>query len=183
MDEFDTFGLELFLDMGIDLLFILRDFSVAFIIGCGWAYFFGSDKRAIPVAGLLGGLGHCISSVLIQLGVNLIFSTLTGCLFIGIAGIYAAHLVHTPPVVFTMPACITMIPGKYAYRTLLGCIKMASADYAQTHPNALNEIAYNFIITVTLLFALAFGVSVGVLLFRSKSIKDIKIRSPFLRKN
>ncbi|MDR1743809.1 MAG: threonine/serine exporter family protein [Dysgonamonadaceae bacterium] len=168
--------------MTIDILFILKDLSIAFVIGSGWAYFFGSDKRAIPVAGLLGGIGHCIASVLCQSGVSLIFSTLTGCLFIGIAGIYAAHIVHTPPVVFTMPACITMIPGKYAYRTLLGCIKLTDADYVATHPYALNEIAHNFILTVTLLFTLAIGVSVGVLLFKSKSIKDLKIKKSFLKK-
>lgn len=165
--------------MEIDLPFILKDFAIAFVIGSGWAYFFGSDKRAIPMAGLLGGIGHCISSVLIQCGLNLIFSTLSGCLFIGLAGIFAAHIVHTPPVVFTMPAVITMIPGKYAYRTLLGCIKLTDAAYVEANPNALNEIAHNFILTVTLLFTLAIGVSVSVLLFRSKSIKYMKIGKSF----
>ena len=165
--------------MEIDFAFILKDFAIAFVIGSGWAYFFGSDKRAIPMAGLLGGIGHCISSVLFQCGLNLIFSTLSGCIFIGLAGIFAAHIVHTPPVVFTMPAVITMIPGKYAYRTLLGCIKLTDAAYVETNPNALNEIAHNFILTVTLLFTLAIGVSVSVLLFRSKSIKYMKIGKSF----
>lgn len=165
--------------MGMDLSFIIKDIAIAFVIGSGWAFFFGSDKKAIAAAGALGGLGHCLASVLAALGVNLIFSTLAGCLFIGLAGIVVAYIVHTPPVVFTMPASITMIPGKYAYRTLLGCIQLTNPDYLETYPNALNEVAHNFIITVTLLFVLAIGVSASVLLFRSPSIKDFKIRKLF----
>lgn len=168
--------------MEINLLFIIKDIATAFVIGSGWAFLFGSDKKAILAAGVLGGLGHCLSSVLSALGAHLIFATLAGCVFIGLAGIVVAYIVHTPPVVFTMPACITMIPGKYAYRTLLGCIQLTEPNYLESYPNALNEVAHNFIITVTLLFTLAIGVSVSVLLFRSPSIKDFKIRKLFSKK-
>ena len=53
-------------------------------------------------------------------GLGLITSTLSGTVLIGLLGIVLAHRVHTPPIVFTMPACITMIPGMYAYKTMLG---------------------------------------------------------------
>ena len=98
----------------LTLLNIARDFGIAFVVGFCWAILFGSPKRLLWVAGLLGGMGHCIRFVLIQLDFGLITATLAGSVLIGLVGIYAAHKVDSPPVVFTMPACITMIPGMFA---------------------------------------------------------------------
>ena len=107
----------------LTIINILWDFGVAFVVGFCWAILFGSPKRLLWVAGLLGGMGHSIRFVLIQLDFGLITATLAGSVIIGLIGIFAAHRVDSPPVVFTMPACITMIPGMFAYRTMLGGIK------------------------------------------------------------
>lgn len=107
--------------MGID---IFRDASLSFFVAIGFALLFETPRKALFVSGILGGVGHCIRFVLIHSGFGLVSSTLCGTVFIGLAGIYCAHRIHTPPVVFTLPACITMIPGLYAYRTMLGCIRI-----------------------------------------------------------
>ncbi|MFV0418067.1 MAG: threonine/serine exporter family protein [Dysgonomonas sp.] len=160
----------------LTILNVLRDFGIAFIVGFGWAILFGSPKRLLWVAGLLGGMGHSIRFILIQLDFGLITATLAGSVLIGLIGIFAAHRVDSPPVVFTMPACITMIPGMFAYRTMLAGIKITDLSTVEQDPHILVEAAHNLMLTMSLLFTLAIGICIGALLFRKSSVKHISFR-------
>ena len=160
----------------LNILNILRDISIAFIIGFCWAILFGSPKKLLWVAGLLGGMGHCIRFILIQLDFGLITATLAGSIAIGLAGIYAAHKVDSPPVVFTMPACITMIPGMFAYKTMLAGIKITDIATIEQNPHILAEMTHNLMLTMSLLFTLAIGICIGALLFRKPSVKNISFK-------
>jgi uncharacterized membrane protein YjjB (DUF3815 family) len=171
--------------MTSDLLFrILLDFGLAFVVGFCWGILFGSPKRILWMAGLLGALGHSLRFVLLESGVVLITATMISAVTIGILGIYCAHKVHHPPVVFTMPAFITMIPGLYAYRTMLGCIKLTDPAIVQKTPDIMVQIGHNLMLTLSLLAILAIGISIAALLFRTKSVKEInfgkkqKIKKP-----
>lgn len=154
-------------------LTLLRDGLFASVVAVGFAILFNTPRRVLAMAGLLGGLGHGIRFVLLQNDVGLIAATLAGAVFIGLAGILCAHRVHVPPVVFTMPACITMIPGLYAYRAMLGCIRITDLHRVTTDPLLLPETAHYFVLTASLLFALGIGICSGTLLFRKKSAKSI----------
>lgn len=162
--------------MELTVFTILRDFAIAFVVAVCWGILFGSPRRILWVAGLLGGLGHCIRFVLVHFEVGIISATLAGSVIVGLVGIFAAHKVNSPPVVFTMPACITMIPGLYAYRTMLGGIKLTSMPDGAPSPDMLFELSYNLTLTMSLLFTLAIGISIGVLLFRKSSVRDIRLK-------
>ena len=94
--------------MELTIFNILLDFAIAFVVGFCWAILFGTSRKVLYVAGLLGGMGHALRFVLIQLDCGLIFATLAASILIGLVGIFTAHRVNQPPVVFTMPACITI---------------------------------------------------------------------------
>lgn len=144
----------------------------------GWGILFGTPRRALWVAGLLGGGGHAARFLLLECGMNIIPATLCASLLIGLCGISFAHRTDNPPVVFTMPACITMIPGMFAYRSMLGGIRLTSQEMIDKNPNLIPEIAHNVTLTFSLLVALAVGISVGVLIFRKRSVRDIKLPIP-----
>jgi len=160
--------------ISFDILFsVLRDFAVAFVVAVSWGILFGTPKNILVVAGLLGGMGHCMRFIFLQFGFGLIFSTLIGSVAIGLMGIYVAHRVNNPPVVFTMPACITMIPGMFAYKTMLAGIKITDLSTVEKDPSILTSMAHNFTLTVSLLFTLAIGICIAALLFRKTSVKEI----------
>lgn len=167
----------------LTILNVLRDFSIAFIVGYGWAILFGAPKRLLWVAGLLGGMGHCVRFILIELDFGLITATLAGSVLVGLIGIFAAHRVDSPPVVFTMPACITMIPGMFAYRTMLAGIKVTDLPTVEQDPHILIEAAHNLMLTMSLLFTLAIGICIGALLFRKSSVKNISFKDIIGKKN
>ncbi|MBD8347152.1 MULTISPECIES: threonine/serine exporter family protein [unclassified Dysgonomonas] len=156
------------------LLSIARDFAIAFVVGVCWGVLFGTPKKVLIVAGLLGGLGHCLRFILLELDFGLIMATLTGSVAIGFIGIVAAHRVDNPPVVFTMPACITMIPGMYAYKTMLAGIKITDLSVVDDNPTILITMAHNLTLTMSLLFTLAIGICIAALLFRQTSVKEIE---------
>lgn len=161
---------------GLTIVDILHDFAIAFVVGFCWAILFGSPKRILWVAGLMGAMGHSIRFILIQLDFGLITATLAGSVLIGLVGIFVAHKVDSPPVVFTMPACITMIPGMYAYKTMLAGIKITDMSILENNPHILLEMTHNLMLTMSLLFTLAIGICIGALLFRKNSVKDISLR-------
>lgn len=169
--------------MELTVLNVLIDFCVAFMVAIGWGILFGSPKRLLIVAGLLGGLGHSIRFVLVQLDMGLIAATLVGSVIVGLLGIFVSKKVYSPPVVFTMPACITMIPGLYAYRTMMGGIKLIDVTAAEKDPSILIEMFHNLVLTMSLLFTLAIGICIGALLFRKSTVRDIKWRSLLLHKD
>lgn len=152
---------------------LMRDMLLSFVVAVGFALLFTTPRRVLWVAGLLGGLGHGLRFLLIQNQVNIIPATLAGAVFIGLMGIFMSHRVHTPPVVFTMPACITMIPGLFAYRAMLGCIKITDLEMVKKDPSILPVTAHYFVVTASLLFTLAIGICIGALLFRKRSVKSM----------
>lgn len=154
---------------------VVRDFSIAFVVAFCWGILFGSPRKILLVAGLMGGLGHSIRFILLQLDFGLISATLAGSVAIGLIGIFVAHKVHNPPVVFTMPACITMIPGVFAYKTMLAGIKMTDLSVATNNPTILIQMTHNLMLTMSLLFTLAIGICIGALLFRKTSVRDISL--------
>lgn len=156
------------------ILNILRDFSIAFVVAVCWGILFGTPKKILVVAGLLGGLGHSLRFVMLQLDFGLISATLAGSVFIGLLGIVVAHRVHNPPVVFTMPACITMIPGMYAYKTMLAGMKITDLATVESDPSLMTTMAHNLTLTMSLLFTLAIGICIAALLFRATSVKEIE---------
>ena len=156
-------------------LLILKDFCFAFCVAVGFGSLFNTPNRVLLIAGILGGLGHSLRFCLYEgLEFGLITSTLSGTVLIGLLGIVLAHRVHTPPIVFTMPACITMIPGMYAYKTMLGFIRLTDESGLSRNPQDLDTTFHNLVLTGSLLFTLAVGISISVLLFRQSSVKMLK---------
>ncbi|WP_101690070.1 threonine/serine exporter family protein [Dysgonomonas massiliensis] len=163
--------------MELTFVNVLIDFSIAFIVAVGWGILFGSPRRLLLVAGLLGGLGHSIRFVFVQLDMGLITATLVGSVIVGLTGIWVSKIVKSPPVVFTMPACITMIPGLYAYRTMMSGIRLIDLKGAENDPSVLIEMSHNLMLTMSLLFTLAIGICIGALLFRKSTVRDIKLKT------
>lgn len=163
------------------ILSVLIDFTIAFVVGACWGVLFGTPKKILVIAGLLGGMGHSLRFILLQLDMGLITATLAGSVAIGLVGIFVAYKVDNPPVVFTMPACITMVPGMFAYKTMLAGIKMTDMEILNSDSSIIPTMMHNFMLTVSLLFTLAIGICIGVLLFRKSSVKHIGIARKLVR--
>ncbi len=147
----------------------------ATIVSTGFATLFVTPRRALWATALLGAIGFSIKYILLHdvLEGHIVLSSFIAAMVIGILGMYFAHRVHTPPVVFTIPAVINMIPGKLGYEFMIGIIKIVSfeKEYNVTLPfvyETMNKgLKMGFIMMV-----LALGVTTPIMLFNTYSVKD-----------
>lgn len=145
----------------------------------GFAVIFNVPVRTLFPIFLMAAIGGIIKLLVLPY-VGIVFSTLIGCIIIGLLSVFAAHYKHSPPFIFAIPAVIPMVPGTFAYYTMKGFIKLAY----NTNPNDFEIILYdtvtNGIKTMFVLMAITIGVYAPMLLTRKESAKQIKM--PLLTK-
>ena len=83
-----------------------------------------------------------------------------------------AHRTHTPPLVFTIPAVINMIPGLLSYKFMVGMIDwiMEPNGNQQSVAEVIQTFSFG-ISAIFIVFALAFGVAISVIVFKNHSVK------------
>ncbi len=147
----------------------------AMLVSLGFAALFNTPRRAMWVVALLGALGFGIKTTLITdfIPGQVVLASLAGASAVGILGTYFAHRVHTPPIVFTIPAVINMIPGKFGYEFMIGLLH--TVTYGKEKSGSFDffmEVFNNGLKTGFILMALAFGVIFPILMFNTRSVKN-----------
>lgn len=141
----------------------------------GFAILFNVPKRTLWVIFLMGALGGALKLFTLQLGGGIILGSFFGAVLVGFLSIGAAHLKHSPPFVFAIPAVIPMVPGAFAYRMMLGVIRLSGDVDHAVFLQLMEETFSNGLKAFLVLMALSLGVSAPMLLTRRESAKNIKL--------
>lgn len=141
----------------------------------GFGILFNVPSRTLYMIFFLAMLGGLTKLFLMHINAGVILSSFVGASVIGILSIPAAHNKHAPPLVFSIPALIPMVPGAFAYRTMLGLIKLTALSDPDLYSNILNETVSNGLKTVFILLTLAAGASIPMLVTRKSSAKHMKL--------
>ena len=141
----------------------------------GFAVLFNVPRRTLVIIWLIGALGGFAKFFFMDLGLNIVVASLFSAALIGFISVYAAHIQKSPPLIFSIPSVIPMVPGAFAYRMMLGFMKLVgeqtdSATYIQTLADTTNNGLKAFFI----LMALAAGVSIPMLITRKETFKRTK---------
>lgn len=147
---------------------------------CGWgavgfAILFNVPVRTLFAIWICGALGGFLKFGLLLLGAGVVSASFAGALAIGISSIPTAHFRHAPPMIFAIPSVIPLIPGVFAYRTMLGLIRLTGTigpDYQAIISDTVNNGAK----TLFIIMSLAMGVAVPMHLMRKESVKNIRLR-------
>ena len=145
----------------------------ASLAALGFAILFTVPKRALWAVALLASIAYASREISLINGLDLVVGSLAASCFIGLIGIQLAHWVHTPTTVFVIPAVIPMVPGVFAYRTMMGLLEISRSSAVSNE--ILLQTASNGLNTVFILLALAVGVSLPSLLFKNRSVKEIRL--------
>ena len=144
----------------------------------GFAILFNVPQRTLLVIWAMGALGGLAKFFLLGLEANIALASLGGATLIGILSIYAAHNKQAPPLVFSTPAVIPMVPGAFAYRMMLGCMELANTSInSDTYLKTLAETTNNGLKALFILIALSAGVAIPMLVTRKDTFKRIKSSS------
>lgn len=145
---------------------LLRDAWWSAIAALGFAVLFSVPPRLLWGCMLGGAVGHMVRTFCMQMGLSIEAGTLLGAMAIGLLGEWLARRTHTPALVFTVSAAIPMVPGAFAFGTMLNLIDFSNTPDAGAGQVLLWQAAYDAIKTALVLAAIAFGITWPALVLR-----------------
>jgi uncharacterized membrane protein YjjB (DUF3815 family) len=148
---------------------VLIDGILASIAAIGFAVLSNPPRKAILISAILAAIGHSLRFFLINSGVEISLASFAAATAVGLFSVIFARLIHCPAEVFAFPSLLPMIPGMYAYRTILSLIKFMQSTDDILNQAFFMDFFHNGITTVFVLFALVVGVSLPILLFPKHS--------------
>lgn len=161
--------------MGILILNILEVAIWSGIAAIGFGILFNIPKKAILTVFILGFAAGLIKFVLLKFSIDIVLASFIAALFVGILSMPLAHKIHQPPVVFSIPAVIPMIPGYYAYETVLSIMKFTFMETEVLKRATLMDVIFtNGFTMFFILLSLTIGVSFPMLVMRKDSVKKLE---------
>jgi uncharacterized membrane protein YjjB (DUF3815 family) len=159
----------------MDIVALLGKGFWAGFAALGFAILFNVPQRTLIMIWVMGALGGLTKFLLLGFDVNIPLASLAGASLIGVLSVYAAHNKQAPPLVFSIPSVIPMVPGAFAYRMMLGCMELAgTTTNSQSYLKTLAETTNNGLKAIFILIALSAGVAIPMLVTRKDTFKRIK---------
>lgn len=144
------------------------------IAAVGFAVLFNVPRRVIFSIWTLGALGGLIKFSAMNFDIGIVFASFLGATAIGVLSIRMAHMRHSPPLVFSIPSVIPMVPGFFAYKMMLGLIALTQIENTGDYVQTLIQTVNNGTKMMFILISLGTGVAIPMLLTRKESIKKMK---------
>lgn len=141
------------------------------IAAIGFAVLFNVPRRTLFPIWCIGAMGGLIKFTAMNFETGIVFASFMGAVAVGIVAIQMAHLKDSPPLVFSIPSVIPMIPGVFAYKFMLGMIALTNIENADAYMQTLIETVNNGAKMMFVLIALGTGVAIPMLLNRKESVK------------
>jgi len=153
------------------LLEILIKSFWAGIAAIGFAILFNVPRRTLVPIWCIGAMGGLIKFTAMNYEMGVVFASFLGAVAVGVLAIQLAHMRNSPPLVFSIPSVIPMVPGIFAYKFMLGMIALTSIEKTDIYLQTLIETVNNGSKMMFVLISLGTGVAIPMLLTRKESIK------------
>lgn len=144
------------------------------LAGIGFAVLFNVPRRTLGVIYVIAALGGLLKFYLVSLEVGLVLATLCGSSLIGFSSVFAAHYRKATPMTFALPALIPMIPGFFAYKAMVGVMKLTAEKDQEAYTKLFFETFNNGLSAWFIILALSAGVAIPLMIARKDSVKRIK---------
>lgn len=145
------------------VLSYLQDFLLSASVSMALAILFATPARLIPLVGLGGAVCHLSRTLCLAADLGIVASSFIASVVISVIFILIAPRIRFPRPVFTVSSIIPIIPGKFAYMTLLSLIKIH--DSPEMREQYIVSIFENGALTVFVMLAIGMGIAMPALLF------------------
>ncbi|WP_394131317.1 threonine/serine exporter family protein [Shewanella maritima] len=145
------------------ILTLLHDAFFAAIPAIGFAMVFNVPKRFLPYCAIAASLGYSSRSLMMHFDMPIEWATFVAAALVGFTTIRFAKKHLAPPLMYAVAAIIPMVPGTYAFNTVIALIHLTAAN--AINPELTAEVMLNGLKTVFILGALAVGLALPSLLF------------------
>jgi uncharacterized membrane protein YjjB (DUF3815 family) len=147
---------------------LLIDAWFAWIPAVGFAMVFNVPKKMLIYCAVGGAFAHSFRYLLMYWGVHIEWATLAASSSMGFLGLYWSRKRLIPRPVFTVASVIPMIPGSFAFTTVIGIVELNAGGYNIALAQMVIE---NGLRTLFILGALSFGLALpSILIYRGRPI-------------
>lgn len=148
------------------LIAIIIDAFWSALAAMGFALLFNVPQRALIYCMIGGAIGHALRTVLMsQFGLGIELASLIGATSVGFWGKWCAVRLKMPSMIFAISAVIPMVPGVFAYQTMIGILQITEVSNVEAG-DVLVQASVNAIKTGLILAALGSGIVAPSLLFQ-----------------
>ncbi|GGP63028.1 hypothetical protein GCM10009347_31270 [Shewanella algicola] len=142
---------------------LLHDAFFSAIPAVGFAMVFNVPKRYLVYCAIAGAIGHSSRTILLQFSMPIEWATFVAAAIVGLITIRFAKRHLAPPLMYAVAAIIPMVPGTYAFNTVIALIQLTAQS--QVSPELTAQVIVNGLKTVFILGALAVGLALPSLLY------------------
>ena len=158
---------------------LLADGIFAAVASIGFAVISNPPRKAIFISALLAAIGHALRYYLLNhTPLDIAMSSLVAAFTIGMFSMLCAKLIHCPAVIFSFPSLLPMIPGMYAYKTVLALMQFIRGGDIVRQNELMVEFFRNGLTTLFIMFALVIGVALPIFIFHKQSFMMTRILKP-----
>lgn len=155
---------------------IVYDGLFAAVAATGFAVISNPPRKAVVISAFMAAVGHGLRFYLMKGGtLDIATSSFIAAFVIGLMSIFFAKLIHCPAEVFSFPSLLPMIPGMFAYKTILAMMKFLQGRDEMMAMSNLLEIFRNGLTTVLVLFALVVGAAIPLFIFYKQSFQMTRL--------
>lgn len=121
----------------MNLFTLIENFFFSFLATLGFSIFFNSPKKSLINAGIIGGIGWTVYSILFNLSENIILANFFAATLISILSEILARKMKYPAIIFVIPGMLPLIPGLSLYNTMLSLVEGNYTSAVSIGTNAL----------------------------------------------
>lgn len=155
---------------------IIFDGFFAAIASIGFAVISNPPRKAILVSAFLAAIGHGLRYCLLHsTSLDIASASFIAAFSIGMLSIFFAKKIHCPAEVFSFPSLLPMIPGMFAYKTILALVKFIQCKDDSASVDIIVAIFRNGLTATFVMFALVVGVAVPMFIFHKQSFAVTRI--------
>ena len=156
----------------MDLLLILEKGFFAAIAALGFAAVGNPSKAAFRYVPIVAFFGNAVRFTLMHYAeLNIAIATFFAAVLAGFIAVGFAYHARYPIEVFAFPALLPMIPGQFAYRSILGMIRFMESTQEVAQEQYVPMIISNLITALRTMFALGGGVAIPLFMCYKASFR------------
>lgn len=157
----------------MDFIPIIEHMIWPALAAVGFAILFNVPRRTLIVILGMGAVCGLVKYLTMIWGLEVITATFLSAIIVGFLSIPAANNRHSPMYVFSIPSIISMIPGAFSYRAILGLVKLTKELSYTEYVDVMQQTTSNGLKAVFVLLSIAVGVALPMLLTRHESARAI----------
>ncbi|SHG79948.1 threonine/serine exporter family protein [Ferrimonas marina] len=147
---------------------LLHQSFFAIIPALGFALLFNVPVKALKYCALAGAIGVFVRTLLMHFGISYEMASFLGATTVGFLGVYWAQRLLAHPKIFTVAAVIPMLPGVYAFRSMISLVELNQRGFSV---ELFTTLVDNLLTATFTIAGLAIGLALpGLLFYRRRAV-------------